>query len=268
MGYGGFLTGNPFGRSGRWGTHDQYRGLPFQEVIAFGGSTTEDVAINNIFYRQHTFTNVGSNTFSIQSLGTSDNTIFEIELLGAGGGGGTGNGQWAYGGGGGGYLKVTKNFSVGDHTVVVGSNGVQQTSCNNATWSTGGKGGDSSIDTIIAGGGYGGSSANSANASTSIGGTNTTTGALSVISNYSGGNGGKSGGDYNGFGGNNGLYSGEQNNAFGTGAAGVPNFTPGVFATGYGNGGSGGPSCQNGHRGGGRGSQGIVIIRYPLQEIR
>lgn len=51
---------------------------------------------------------------------------------------------------------------------------------------------------------------------------------------------------------------------FGSGAPGVPNVTPGVHVGGYGNGGGGGPSCQLGHRGGGNGSAGIVIVRYPL----
>ena len=192
-------------------------------------------------------------------------TLFTIQasILGAGGGGSTGNGQYAFGGGGGGWLVVTKNGDAStDYSVTVGTKGLGQTACNNAAYGITGKGGDSSFITMIAGGGQGGSSAGSVTATSSDGGTNITTGATTVVTNYTGGNGGESSSDSSG--GYNGLYNGSLLGTYNAPGAHAPNGSPGPHATGNGNGGAGGSSCQGGaHRGGGDGSNGLVILQYP-----
>jgi len=191
-------------------------------------------------------------------------TSFTVQasMLGAGGGGGTGNMQYAYGGGGGGWLKATKAVNAStNYAVTVGAKGLGQTACTNAAYGVTGKGGDSSFTTMIAGGGQGGTSANSTTATSSDGGTNTTTGATTIVANYVGGNGGESSSDSSG--GYNGLYNGSLLGTYNGPGAHAPNGSPGPHATGNGNGGAGGSSCQNGaHRGGGDGSNGLVILEY------
>jgi hypothetical protein len=210
-------------------------------------------------YRIHTFSSIGSSTFTPDGEGP-----VEVTLLGAGGGGSSGNGEWANGGGGGGYL-VANFYADKPITVNIGAGGTQQTACNNAYWAINGKGGNSSFSTLIAGGGYGGATVQSGRGPNSCeGGTNTTTGAISVLKNYAGQSVLNGGGENTGIGGHNGLRNIEGLTTYGEGAIGQPNYTPGVHATGYGNGGGGGASCQNGHRGGGYGSQGLVIVRYSL----
>ena len=187
----------------------------------------------------------------------------QASILGAGGGGGTGYEQYAYGGGGGGWLVVTKSAEGStNYSVVVGSKGLGQTACNNTAYGTTGKGGDSSFITMIAGGGQGGSSSGSTTATSSDGGINTTTGATTVVQNFVGGNGGES--SSNSAGGYNGLYNGSVLGTYNGPGAHAPNGSPGPHATGNGNGGAGGSSCQGGaHRGGGDGSNGLVILQYP-----
>lgn len=221
---------------------------------ASGGTITESNG-----FRIHTFTSSGTFSSAVEGLNTT------VILLGGGGGGSSGLQAWASGGGGGGYLEVETTFAAGAFAVTVGAAGVPQTVCNNAYWAISGKGGDSSVLQLVAGGGFGGGARlEGQGANTSAGGTNITTGAATVLKNYSGGNGGNADGDFNNFGGNNGLRQQESASTYGQGAAGVANVNPGTNATGNGNGGGGGPSCQSGHRGGGAGSQGIVIIRYPI----
>lgn len=184
-------------------------------------------------------------------------------MMGAGGGGSAGNQQWATGAGGGGYLVASYSVVKGQsYSYSVGSAGVGQTVCDNSYWSVLGKGGDSQFATMIAGGGYGGDShGDGVGANAAQGGTNSTTGAVSVLKNYSGGNGGVASDNNNNFGGHNGLRNSEGSTLYGSGAAGVPNGSPGTHATGNGNGGAGGPSCQGGaHRGGGNGSAGFITF--------
>jgi len=197
----------------------------------------------------------GSGTFTALTTGT-----VLVELVGAGGGGGTGNQAWASGGGGGGYLSALYNTVAGQsYSYSVGSGGPGQTTCDNSSWITPGRGGNSTFVSMIAGGGNGGTSSLGGGE----GGSNTTTGAFSVVKNYVGQNGGNTAGDLNNFGGSNGLKNGENVSTYGSGAAGVPNGSAGTHATGNGNGGAGGPSCQNGaHRGGGNGSSGTIKITY------
>lgn len=196
----------------------------------------------------HTFTSTSS--FNVGTVAG----VVEVELIGGGGGGGTGSGDWAAGGGGGGYLKATVAVAANTtYTVTVGAAGSAQTSCNNSL--TAGSGGTSAFGTALFafGGGGGGQTGE-----TGLGGGFNAPTAQAVLVGTPGANGGSAPDTNNGYGGTNGGGA-----AFGTGAAGVANFTPGNHAGGYGNGGSGGPSCQGGHRGGGNGSSGLVIVRYP-----
>lgn len=220
---------------------------------ASGGTITD---VNG--YRIHTFTTTGTNYFQI----ISGSFNAEITLIGGGGGGSAGNAQWAAGGGGGGYMEVVFQVSPGSYSINVGAAGLAQTTCNNANWTDSGKGGNSQFSTLIAGGGSGGNNASVGGAG--AGGTNITTGALSVIKNYSGQTPYFSSGDNLNAGGHNGLRNSEGITTYGSGASGVANGNPGTHATGNGNGGGGGPSCQGGHRGGGNGSQGLVIVKYLL----
>ena len=209
-------------------------------IAATGGTVSDSNG-----YRIHTFT--GSGTFTVTGAGGS----VEVEMLGGGGGGSTGNGQWAAGGGGAGYLKVNFTVTAGvGYAVTVGPKGLGQTVCDNLNTSGTG-GGNSAFSTLSA---YGGGRATQPTIA-GIGGGFTTTGAASVVATGSGTNGNAS--TDNGGGGNNGGGV-----AFGTGAVGVLNGNPGNHASGNGNGGGGGHSCQGGHRGGGNGSDGLVIIRY------
>gem|GEM_PF-408513 len=204
-------------------------------------------------YAVQTFT--GDGTFTVNS-GTC---TVEVYMVGGGGGGSSGYGEWAGGGGGGAYVARTNISATSDsYDITVGAKGLGATSCGGS----GNNGGASSAFDLTAGGGNG---ATQSSYSSSPGGT------------YSGSNGNDAGsangsigdystGDYSGAGGDSGKPTfptsivGSLDG--GTGATGVPNFTPGTHATGFGGGGSGGPSCQLPHRGGGDGAPGIVIIRY------
>ena len=203
-----------------------------------------------------TQTLTGSGSFTALTTGT-----VTLEILGAGGGGATGNQAWAAGGGGGAYLLARYNTVAGQsYSYSVGSAGPGQTSCDNSSWVSLGRGGNSNFATLVAIGGNGGNSGPSGGEG---GSSNVTTGAVSVTKNYNGQNGGNTAGDYNNFGGSNGLRNSESLTTYGSGAAGVANGSAGTHATGNGNGGAGGPSCQGGaHRGGGNGSAGIIKITY------
>lgn len=214
-----------------------------EPFLAEGGTKT--ISGSNV---THTFTSSGSFVVSGQK-------TVDVTVLGGGGGGGSGFQAWATGGGGGGFARGTFNLESGTFPVVVGAGGSGQTLCDNNV--SGGAGGTSSFNSTFAGfGGLGGAQDDDG---PGTGGSFQTTGAVTVISTGNGGNGLSGGFDGSGGGGNNGFGS-----SFGTGAAGVPNGTPGNHATGNGNGGGGGHSCQGGHRGGGNGSPGIVIITYEI----
>ena len=111
-------------------------------VTATGGTVTT-YGSNKV----HTFTTVGTTTFTI----TSPSIISVTYLVVAGGGGG-GVGRGG-GGGGGGVLTGTTNLSAGSYTITVGAGGANAINDNQ-----GGDGGSSSIGTtfVTTGGGGGG----------------------------------------------------------------------------------------------------------------
>jgi len=177
--------------------------------------------------------------------------LSRLIMIGGGGGGSAGNAAWAGGGGGAGFINVTGVGIVSGttYTLVVGSKGLGVTACGGSPVTSGGN--TTAFSNTASGGGTGGP-----NTVGGAGGIFTiTNGTNSASSNGAAGN--ASTGDYSAGGGTNGGGS-----TYGTGAAGVPNGTPGNHAAGYGNGGSGGHSCQGGHRGGGDGSGGYIEIRY------
>lgn len=214
---------------------------------ASGGTTSEP----GDGKRYHTFTAPGSFVVT-QGSGT-----VTVQMVGGGGGGNSGNGQWAGGGGGGGYAYASRTISPGTYPVVRGTGAGRQSSCGSA----GNSGGNSTIFGWTAYGGGGGSPGTQPGPA---GGYNIPGGTDLGSGPGQAGNG-LQGGDGTGWGGNNGRRNQDPSfTTWGGGAAGVPNYSPGPDASGYGNGGAGGHSCQNGHNGGGGGSPGIVVVSYPI----
>ena len=87
-----------------------------------GGQSTSDVTIGGVDYRVHTFTSVGSHTFSITKKGGNTEGLDVLLVAGGGGGGGRHGG----GGGGGGVQYVqTIQPNTGNYTIVVGGGGAR-----------------------------------------------------------------------------------------------------------------------------------------------
>ena len=201
-------------------------------------------------YTVHTFTYPSSGQNFVVESGSGE---VIVECLGGGGGGSSGNSQWAVGGGGGGYAYASLEVSPGTYAVQVGQGASRQSSCG----SPGNNAGNSQVFTFT---GYGGQG--NYHPGPGAGGNFAIPGGTDLGSNQ-GQNGNNNTGDGSGYGGNNGKrHATPSFTAWGGGASGVPNYTPGPNASGYGNGGAGGHSCQNGHNGGGSGSHGIVVIKY------
>ena len=117
--------------------------MPF---TATGGSA-QDITVDGVNYRAHTFT-------SDQNFVVSEGGEVEYLIIGGGGGGGIDLGG---GGGGGGVRTGTVTLAPGTYSVVIGQGASGSTSHS----STGGKGGDSSFNSLIALGGGGGKSRSS-----------------------------------------------------------------------------------------------------------
>jgi hypothetical protein len=217
--------------------------LGIGQFSASGGTESNDGT-----NQTHTYTSAG--TFSV----FAGSKTAVIDGLGAGGGGYSGQGQWAAGGGGGGFYRVTYSLTPGTYSIAVGTKGAGGTGCP----ANGAAGGTTSFGgSLYAYGGGGGRD----NSNSGSGGGTSLTGQVSTLYNQSG-QSGQNGFDGGGAGGNNGYRVAGLGNAYGGGMPGVGNYTPGIHANGRGNGGGGGPSCQNGHRGGGNGSDGILIVKY------
>ena len=231
-------------------------------TVATGGSISIDQN-----YKIHTFTTSG--TFNITAIGTVDST-FNILLVGGGGGGGV---QAGGGGGGGGVLSNTgASLAVGSRTITVGLGGAGGVLTPSRT--TGGNGGNTSIDaTYVAIGGGGGGSLlvnNPGNGDGSNGGSGGggqsgapgTGGTGTAGQGFAGGNG-VGGGVAAGGGGGAGQAGGNggATPANGYGGDGVSNSITGVAVT-YGGGGGGGndsfPGGNGGAGGGGIGGSSSV----------
>jgi hypothetical protein len=255
------------------------------------GGIVADVVIGDFTWRTHTFTS--SDNFSV----TTSITSCEYLIVGGGGGGGASQGtsSWASGGGGGGgFARASGGFGIfvntGTFPVVIGTGGAGGL----PNTAAGASGTSSSWNSIVANGGTGGGAY-----STHTGGSSNFSGGIGGgAPNYGGGGGGGSGaagtngtGTFGGAGGAgvtssiNGTisnYSGgggggvygagiPGNGGTGGGGAGAPaginnNGIPGTNGTG---GGGGGASTSSASKAGaistgGRGGDGIVIIRYPI----
>jgi hypothetical protein len=247
---------------------------------ATGGNTVQDID----GYRVHTFTTVGTSTFTPTTSG-----LVEVLVVAGGGGGGRGSSAFAGGGGGAGELIYNSSFTVSDAvSVTVGDGGV----INNGP---GGNGANSSFGSLTGiGGGGGGSNTSLANRIGRNGG-----------SGGGGGRGGAGGSALNtmGMGNVGGSWSGISNSATGGGGATSPGLNsssdpiggpggtgfastvsglPVTYASGgiggarnqntsggtalpnTGSGGGGGGGSLNTTPPGGGGGSGIVIVRYPL----
>jgi len=212
--------------------------------VCSGGQTTSDVTINNITYRVHQYTTVGTHAFTVTSPG---NQVFEYLVIAGGGGGAA---QHSSGGGAGGYrCSVPGEFSgrlsaaetpltlaSGSYTVIVGAGGAGGPANTGQTRAS--VGGNSQFHTIIStGGGGGGGWAGDNGSERAQGGSG---GGAWVSAGSSGGNPG----------------AGIAGQGFG-GGAGTDTYQPHV---GSGGGGAGGPGEQGktgGRRAAGRGGIGI-----------
>jgi hypothetical protein len=110
----------------------------FTPTSATGGSLTQ-ISENGLIYNVHTFTSIGTNTFSVTTVG-SDPEV-EIFAVGAGGGGGS-VGGWGWGStaGGGGFATGKLVVSQKNYTVFVGEQGFNVGNANANRFSLGGGG--------------------------------------------------------------------------------------------------------------------------------
>jgi hypothetical protein len=255
-------------------------------VPAYGGDTVQDIG----GYRIHTFTDVGTSTFTAESP-----INVEVLVVAGGGGGGYQRSNLSGGGGGAGELIYRSSFAVnGLATVTVGAGGtagirtftiLSSTSGANSVFGSltalgGGRGGNGGGGGRTAGGSGGGAERNAS------GGASTATLGLGNAGGSSAGNvslGTASGG---GGGGATSVGQAAFNNSvktpggtgytssisgtsrvYAAGGAGGARGLSLVGADGAANSGSGGggadgePSTGND---GGSGGSGIVIVRYPL----
>jgi hypothetical protein len=265
---------------------------------AIGGNTVQDIG----GYRIHTFTTVGTSTFTPASAGN-----VEVLVVGGGGGGGCSSTNFPGGGGGAGevYYASSLSLSQGAYTINIGSGGagssdvtgrsVNGNSSNVFIGSSpivstngGGGGGNGSNSSLSPqniyqqpqNGGSGGGSGRYANVNvvqaisitTSPGGLGNPGGFTGTNINRGSGGGGATsaggGGINNGATGLGGsgfstAVSGSSQ-TYGTGGNGG-NFNGGAGANGAANTGNGGTGADGGApSAGGNGGSGIVIVRYPL----
>jgi len=203
----------------------------FVPISATGGNIVSTFFSEGRLWRAHTFTSVGSSTFTVQSPGTDGEV--EYLILGGGGGGGSDN---AGGGGGGGVLSSERAGSspapieAGNYTIVVGAGG-NASGANNVWVNT--NGGNSSAFGLTALGGGRGANGQNATAANSTNGGSGGGGEGETGINSVGFRLGQPGTAGQGFAGGNGI----SNSGGGGGGAGAP----GQNASGStgGNGGSG-----------------------------
>lgn len=259
---------------------------------ATGGDTVQ--MING--YMVHTFTTVGTSTFTPATSGLVD------ILVVAGGGGGGGNSAQSHAGGGGGsggLYYAEKTTVSGPVTVTVGASGTGEVAISSSSWIASTAGGNSAFGSLtVQGGGRGGHQAENGGPGGSGGGGGRgfppggTTGGASTktigFGNAGGGSGSALGGTASagsgGGAGSIGLYS--YNDSIRTPGGGgftcLISGTPVTYAAGgdggarnlSGNGTSASPNTGSGGGGGdgssgvltsgGNGGSGIVIVRYPV----
>jgi predicted DNA-binding protein YlxM (UPF0122 family) len=219
-------------------------------ISARGGTITTSGS-----YKIHTFTTVGTTTFTLTSSGS---ITAQVLVLGGGGGGGS----WQGGGGGAGGAVFNGSFTItsGTYNVIVGDGGAGDASTGSG-YSTGGFiGGNSSFNGLVGQGGGGGGTYVGPSAGTSGG----CGGGSAYISAGAAGTQGFAGGSSLGeAGGGGGMGSVGQNGGPGTGGNG---FTYTLANTAYlvaGGGGAGQNSAGGTGGGGGGGNDGNPKNGYP-----
>lgn len=259
---------------------------------ATGGDTIQ--TING--YRIHTFTTVGTATFTPATSGLVDVLV----VAGGGGGGGNAAQSHAGGGGGAGELYYAEGVSVsGATTVTVGAAGAGEIAISSSSWTASTAGGNSVFGTLTAqgggrgghqyeNGGSGGSGGGGARGSPPGGTTGGATTKTIGFGNIGGGSGSSLGstasaGSGGGAGGP-GLYSyndsvrtpggpglaysisGTRQTYAAGGNGGARNLSSsGTSATANtGSGGNGGDGSTGVLTSGGNGGSGVVIVRYPI----
>jgi len=259
------------------------------EPVVTGGSVA-DVEIAGTVYRVHTFTS--SDDLDIV---VAPPSVDVLVVAGGGGGGGSNGG----GGGAGRFVEDTVSLGAGTYAVTVGAGGTGGVGASLPD-ALGGKGGDSSIDTIVVAEGGGGGS-NGAGATGGSGGGSSDHPPAPAGTGAGFGNAGGVGNDpWSGSfspGGGGGAGAAGQNGVngkAGDGGAGLPSSITGAttyYAGGGGGGGGTGSVGEGGIGGGGRGGggaaqvntggggggqagnsgapagaggSGIVIVRYPI----
>jgi len=260
----------------------------FGGVAATGGTVT-DITIGGIAYRVHSFTTVGTSTFTVTGGG-------EVEYLIVAGGGsgatsGSSTGRAGGGGGGGGVVPGTLEIAAGSYTVVVGAGGAAiAIDAASESDKAGLNGQSSSVFTISASPGTGGKEMRSLTGNGASGnGFAAGTAFVGIVPDrQAGGGGGANEAGVNGASnaagrGGNGITSSITGSSVaygGGGGGGSASASSGTVGTGgSGGGGAGGKSgagvsgtTNTGGGGGGTsnlgasgaGGSGIVIIRYRM----
>jgi hypothetical protein len=204
---------------------DLTTGVPMQ---ATGGTITTPT-INGIQYKVHTFTNVGTSTFTVTDIGALGGEVDYLIV----GGGGSGGGNLSGGGGGGGVISnVGQTVNVQNYTITVGNGGASVSSSQNGVTPNSGQNSSAFGLTAIGGGGGGGGSTGFAATSGGSGG-----GGGGYVANPGG-----AGTPGQGFAGGTGGTSAQQYRAGGGGGA---NGVGGTWSNSGGRGGFGGPGIQN-----------------------
>jgi hypothetical protein len=232
----GMIRFNTDTRSTEWydGTHGAWFPTGVVPPSATGGTVT-NITQGGVGYRVHTFTTVGTSTFTVTRSGQVEYLIVA--------GGGAAAGDVAGAGGGGGSLQGSIHINSGTYNIVVGNGGQ----------SSGSDGGNSSALNFVAFGGGGGG--------------NWSTGVGRVGGSGGGGSGSGAGGpgipgQGNSGGGLTGGFAGGSYGAGGGGGAGGPGQNP-YLISGVLFGGNGGPGIKSaitgsliGYGGGGGGGGG------------
>ena len=151
-------------------------------MAATGGTITQiqvGAGADQVTYKVHAFTTVGTSTFTISDVGNINDGVVEYLVVGGGGGGASWVGG---GGGGGGFRDGSIKLTAGSYTITVGAGGRLyenggNSSIGNLVVATGGGfggGWDSARLTVYSTGNTGGSSGGAGAVGDNVGGSNRT----------------------------------------------------------------------------------------------
>jgi hypothetical protein len=253
----------------------------FSDPISYMVATGGDLITTSGSYKMHTFTTVGTSSFTISSVGSTP-SIEYLVVGGGGGGGGITNGGTGGGGGGQVIYNTGSIISAGIHSIIVGDGGVGGPIDN-----YGGNGQPSYVSiyaSAIGGGGGAPKNANGAAGANGGGGGEGGSGGGSTVggfsgasggSSYNGGGGGGAGANGSGRNGGNGVVNSILGTPMYYGGGGAGGEFSGISTGGLGGGGNNNSTGSANTGGGGSGTQrggvplagfkggsGIVIIKY------